>query len=244
MLPDAAGGNGKEKWCKSEVSGGVATIATSFSKVRENRKKGTQSAGDGGNSGNQGQTHILDSGQMAATQVRNPHTNSTSVAGEHTSLDRWHPISPPRRRQTDHTTSDHFHAYMLLPGISLAFHAATLKRSRTSIATYRGNALAAIKRDPSIQGHLQNMLRNLSAEDGLEMARCRGSAQLPNWSRLAIREYHRRGLKQHELAAAFCCSRRTIVNVLRGAGRSYRLMSGDRILTLPQQSPPGRFRSR
>ena len=175
------------------------------------------------------------------TQLSNPHTTSGSDAPRHPSDDPWPPVTPPRRGDHDQAKSNQFHAYMLLPGISLAFHAATLRRSRTAIATYRTNAKAAAQLDPSIHARVRDMLGALSAEVGLQMARHRGSAQLPHWSRLAIREYQRRGLKQHELAATFFCSRRTVVNVLRGVGKSYRLMSGDRILTVPQQSPPGRF---
>lgn len=173
------------------------------------------------------------------TRTRNPHAPSAGEACEQTSADRWRPGTPPRR----HAVSIEFHAYMLLPGFSLAFHAHTLNRSRTAITNYLARARAASRNDPGIQDRVRDMLGNLSAEDGLEMARQRGSAQLPHWSRLAIREYRRRDLKQDELAEAFCCSRRTVVNVLRGAGRSYRSLSGDRILTMPQQSPPGMFSS-
>ena len=133
-----------------------------------------------------------------------------------------------------------FHAYMLLPGFSIGFHAATLGRSRTSISTYRAQAEQAARDKPEIAAMVQVMLCGMSAEDGLEMARRRGGSQLPHWSRLAIREFRSRGLDRQELSEAFCCSPGTIANVLSGKGMGFRPMSGARILTAVQQSPPGR----
>jgi hypothetical protein len=58
------------------------------------------------------------------------------------------------------------------------------------------------------------------------MARQRGAAQLPHWSRLAIREFRGRGFNGQELTEAFHCSLGTIANVLSGKGRSFQPLSG------------------
>ena len=151
----------------------------------------------------------------------------------------WQPVQIPSRRATAAAWVT-FHAYMLLPGFSIGFHAATLARSRTSIATYRTQAKQAAHDKPEIGAMVQVMLSGMRAEDGLEMAKRRGGSQLPHWSRLAIREFRSRGLDRQELSEAFCCSTGTIANVLSGKGVGFRPMSGERILTAAQQSPPGR----
>ena len=110
--------------------------------------------------------------------------------------------------------------------------------------TYRANARAAAQRDPEILAQSQQTLRSITPHDAMDMARLRGPAQLPYWSRLAIGEFHRQGVTQVELAANFECSRRTVVNVIGGGGRTYSPLSGARILTAGQQLPPGRFRHR
>ncbi len=81
----------------------------------------------------------------------------------------------------------------------------------------------------------------MRAEHGLQMARLRGKAQLPAWSRLAIGEYRNRGFTRREIAAAFHCSPGTVANVLQGKGSAYALFSGERRLTHAQQHPPGRW---
>jgi hypothetical protein len=151
----------------------------------------------------------------------------------------WRPVQVPGRRATTSFWHE-FYAYMLLPGFSFGFHAATLGRSRTSIATYRNQAEQAAGDGPEVGVMVLRLLGAMSAEDGLEMARHRGGSQLPHWSRLAIREFKSRGLDRQELSEAFCCSPGTIANVLSGKGMGYRPMSGERILTAAQRSPPAR----
>lgn len=74
------------------------------------------------------------------------------------------------------------------------------------------------------------------------MARVRGKAQLPAWSRLAMGEYRKWGFSRREIAAAFHCSTGTVANVLQGKGTAYGRFSGERRLTPAQRNPPGRWR--
>ena len=152
----------------------------------------------------------------------------------------WQPVRPPKRGE-DRTG---FHAFMLLPGLSLSFHAAALGRSRSSVATYRTAAAEAARSDPAITAALDAAVCAIRAEDGLQMARVRGRAQLPAWSRLAMGEYRKRGFSRREIAAAFCCSPGTVANVLQGKGTAYGLFSGERRLTKAQRDPPGKWRAR
>lgn len=149
----------------------------------------------------------------------------------------WQPISPPRRGE-DRTA---FHAFMLLPGLSISFYGAALGRSRSSVASYRAAATKAAKSNPTITVSVESYLCALAAEDGLRMAQVRGSAQLPHWSRMAICEYRKRGFSRREIATAFRCSPGTVANVLQGRGTSYAPLSGERRLTKAQQHPPGQW---
>ena len=149
----------------------------------------------------------------------------------------WQPIRPPKRGQSRTA----FHVYILLPGFSLAFHAETLGRSRTSIATYRAAAIKAARSDRSILAAVDAAVWAMRAEDGLQMARLRGKAQLPSWSRLAIGEYRKRGVSRRDIATAFRCSTGTVANVLQGKGTAYALFSGERRLSHAQRDPPGRW---
>jgi len=149
----------------------------------------------------------------------------------------WQPVRLPKRGQ-DRTA---FHAFMLLPGLSLSFYAATLGRSRSSVSAYRVAALEAAQSDPAIMAAVDAAVWTMRAEHGLEMARVRGRAQLPAWSRLAIGEYRKRGFSRREIAAAFRCSTGTVANVLQGRGTAYGLFSGERRLTYAQCNPPGRW---
>lgn len=151
----------------------------------------------------------------------------------------WQPVRPPKRGQ-DRTA---FHAFMLLPGLSLSFYAAALDRSRSSVATYRAAAINAAQSDPAIMAAVDAAVWAMRAEHGLQMARLRGGAQLPAWSRLAMGEYRKRGFSRREIAAAFRCSPGTVANVLQGKGTSYALFSGQRRLTSAQRHPPGRWQS-
>ncbi len=153
---------------------------------------------------------------------------------------RWHVVPAPGRRASAAALRA-FHAAMLLPGLSLGFHAATLGRSRAAIATYRAAAEQAAHDQADIGTIVRAQLAQLGPEDGLEMARQRGTAQLPHWSRLAIRHFRKQGVNRQDLSEAFCCSRGTIANVLSGKGKGYRPLSGERILTAVQQSPPGQY---
>ena len=167
-------------------------------------------------------------------------TNSHTERGLKAESATWQPVRPPKRGQSRTA----FHAYMLLPGFSLAFHAAVLGRSLTSIATYRAAAIKAARSDPAITAAVHAAIVKLSHLDGLQMARLRGKAQLPSWSRLAIGEYRKRGLSRREIAVAFRCSPGTVANVLQGKGKTYGLFSGERRLTHAQQYPSGRWKNK
>lgn len=151
----------------------------------------------------------------------------------------WQPVRPPKRGEDRRA----FHAFMLLPGLSLSFYAATLGRSRSSVATYRTAAIEAARADPAIMIAVDAAVWAMRAEHGLQMARLRGKAQLPGWSRLAICEYRKHGFSRREIAAAFRCSAGTVANVLQGKGTSYALFSGERRLTHAQRHPPRKWRA-
>jgi hypothetical protein len=82
----------------------------------------------------------------------------------------------------------------------------------------------------------------MTALHGLEMAKRRGKAQLPYWSRMAIQEFRHQGMSREDIAVAFRCSFGTVANVLQGKGVSFKPISGERNLTHCQQRPPGRSR--
>lgn len=149
----------------------------------------------------------------------------------------WQPVMPPRRG-ADRTE---FYAYILLPGFSLSFHAATLGRSRSSLNVYRSAAMKAAKADPAVMEAIEAAVSRIRPEDGLRMAQLRKGAQLPSWSRLAIYDYRRRGFSRREIAAAFQCSPGTVANILQGKGTAYALFSGERRLTPSQLRPSGRW---
>lgn len=173
--------------------------------------------------------------------MTNSHTISQPPSDIASTNSPWRPIQPPRRGESDAEKLNNFYAYMLLPGFTLAFHAATLGRSRTSIATYRARAQQAALDNPGVKEMINAQLCALRPEDGLQMAKLRGSAQLPHWSLLAIAEYRSRGLSRRELAAAFHCSPGTIANALQWKNQSYDALSGERRLSAAQLTPPGRF---
>ena len=153
----------------------------------------------------------------------------------------WQPVTPPARCERDTAKLREFYAAQLTPGFSRAFHAATLNRSLTSIATYRAKALQAAQNDPTILDLVTANVRAIGPEQGLAMARARGSAHLPPWSRLAIFEHRKRGLTRAEIAAAFRCSIGTVAAVLQGKGRGYHHF-GERRLSAAQAQPPGQWR--
>ena len=167
-------------------------------------------------------------------------TNSHSERVIKGGSDPWQPIRPPKRGD-DRTA---FHAQLLMPGFSLAFHAASLGRSRSTIATYRADANRAAKSNPAINAAVKDAIYAMQPEHGLQMARVRGKAQLPYWSRLAMFEYRKRGYSRRQIADAFRCSPSTVANVLQGKGSAYGTLSGKRRLTEAQRNPPGSWQGR
>lgn len=163
------------------------------------------------------------------------------MIGNSATSPQWQPVPPPARAERDVAKLNSFWAYILTPGFTQAFHAATFNRSLTSIANYRANALKAAQADPAIMDMVEDRVRAISAEDGWRMAQVRGEAQMPYWSRLAMRDYRKRGLNRRELSAAFRCSLGTVANVLVGEGCAYQPFSGERRLTAAQLDPPGRW---
>ena len=151
----------------------------------------------------------------------------------------WQPTPPPARGQTDPAVIRNFHAYILAPGFSNAFHAATLSKSLTTIATYRAKANTAAQADPTIWTAVQTFVESITPDDGLRMAQVRGDAQMPHWSRLSIRDFRKAGWKITRIAEEFRCSPGTVHNILAGKGTGYASFSGERRLTSAQAAPVG-----
>lgn len=171
-----------------------------------------------------------------AVSMTNSHTEKLLQIG----ANQWKPISPPK--SGDDRTA--FYAFMLLPGFSISFFAATLRRSRSSITAYRAAAIKAAQLNPAILEAVHAAVCTITAEHGLQMARLRGKSQLPAWSRLAVREYSKQGFSRREIAVAFKCSPGTVANVLQGKGTAYVVFTGERCLTTSQKKPAGRWRAR
>lgn len=151
----------------------------------------------------------------------------------------WWPVAPPGRGEC----STAFHAYMLLPGFSVAYHAETLSRSRSMVSLSRKRASEAAQRNPALPLLVRDMVGALTPADGVQMARLRGRAHLPYWSRLAICEWRKSGVPRKRIAETFNCSLSTVGNVLAGGAGGYEAMSGLRRLTQAQLNPPGKFLS-
>lgn len=149
----------------------------------------------------------------------------------------WQPIRVPARGQD----SSAFHAFVLLPGLSISFLATVLGRSRSSVSAYRRAALDAAHSDPAVSEKVKATVWAMRAEHGLRMAQLRGSSQLPSWSRLAMGEFRKRGWTRKRIASEFRCSLSTVNNVLNGNGVSYAPFSGERKLTPAQQRPAGQW---
>lgn len=149
----------------------------------------------------------------------------------------WRPIAPPSPGFTD---QGRFHASLLLPGIARAFHAHVLSRGLTSIGKYIAAARVAFLDDPNLREAVDGAVGGMTPADGLLMARLRGPCQLPFWSRLAIVQYRKEGHSISELAEAFRCAPRTVVNVI---GRTA-FVSAERGLSKYQKNPPGKFKRR
>ena len=171
------------------------------------------------------------------------HTDSPPICSDGANTTPWQPVRPPKRGASEASRAD-FYAFMLLPGLTIAFHAATLGRSRSSIATYRRQAQEAAMRNPDIAAKVLAQLGALNADAGLQMAQCRGAAQLPHWSLLAICEFRERGFSRRQIASDFRCSLGTVAHALQFRNRSYEPLSGARRLTTAQQRPPRQFKAR
>jgi hypothetical protein len=156
-------------------------------------------------------------------------------------IDAWQPVLPPSQGGQGEAQRAAFHVYMLLPGFSLAFHAATLHRSRSSISNYRADAAEAAYIDPKLHDAVYAAVQRIRPEHGLDMARLRVESQLPHWSRLAICYYRKLGMKRRQIAVTFNCSYATVANVLQGKGSAFNPLSGVRSLTSTQLNPPGRW---
>ena len=156
---------------------------------------------------------------------------------------RWHPPQPPPDRHC-YRTKAKFYAYILLPGLSIGFHAATIGRSRSSITAYRHAARRAAAADPEILSIRNHLISSITAEIGVQMAEARGRSQLPYWSSLAMFEYRKRGFSRRAIARLFCCSPATVANVLQGKGRAYSALTGERTPHYAQLTPPRQWGER
>jgi len=166
----------------------------------------------------------------------------TNFHSEKSTLDRpatWQPAKIPGRGQCRRA----FHSFMLIPGLSGSFFSAALNRSKSSVWSYRIAALRAAKADPTILDDVDQIVAEIRPEDALTMARVRGRAQLPSWSKMAICEFRKRGHSRSEIATAFRCSPSTVANVLQGKRAAYDLFNGARRLTAQQTNPPGKWHS-
>lgn len=166
----------------------------------------------------------------------------TNFHSEKSTLDKpetWQPAEIPAHGQCRRA----FHSFMLIPGLSGSFFSAALNRSRSSIWSYRAEALRAAKADPTIFDDVGQLVAEIRPEDALAMAQARGAAQLPSWSRMAICEFRKRGHSRAEIAKAFRCSTSTVANVLQGKRAAYDLFTGARRLTPQQANPPGKWHS-
>ncbi len=149
-------------------------------------------------------------------------------------LAAWEPMAPV----TGGADQPLFHAYILAPGFSTAFHAATLGRSAATICRYRRIANAAVRSDPSVRDLITEFVCSITPEIALAMARARGRTQMPYWSRLAVGEFLKRGMSRKEVARLFKCSVRTVANIVNGKGKSFVALSGSRHLSESQVRPP------
>ena len=86
---------------------------------------------------------------------------------------------------------------------------------------------------------MRSMVRAIGPDQGLAMAQVRGDAQMPHWSRLAIRDFRKAGWKIARIAEEFCCSSGTVQHVIQGKGQGYAVFSGERRLTSAQAAPSG-----
>jgi hypothetical protein len=133
--------------------------------------------------------------------------------------------------------------YLLTPGFSKAYQKQVLGVSSTTITKYMQWSLDQAEHDPTILDRVPDNAASITAEDGLMMAQRRGGAHLTWWSRLALAEYMQRLGSTDEVAALFNCSRRTVQHALKAYPIAYELLSGKRVLSWTQASPPGKWTS-
>lgn len=128
--------------------------------------------------------------------------------------------------------------YLLTPGFSRAYHQQALAVSNATLWKYMQWAQDLGHHDTGIGQMVAANLGSITLDDGLLMARRRGRAQLPYWSRLAVCECMQIHRSATTVAGMFGCSKRTIYNVQRGSCLTYHPLTGDRQLTATQAAPP------
>lgn len=119
---------------------------------------------------------------------------------------------------------------VLAAGFSDAALGSILGVSSRAVAYRRKRALAA--------GVQPLDMGIMTSEVALALAQRRGGAQMPFWSRLAVLDYHKRGMGREELARLFGCSPGTISDIVRHRGWRYADFTGVRHLTASQAKPP------
>lgn len=118
-----------------------------------------------------------------------------------------------------------------LPGVTIAWLA---RANRCSPNTIRRARAATDAKDDSVH----ELLSNLSAENGVEMARLRcPRGQLPLWSRMAIAEYARQGATYEQLMHLFGVGRSTVYRALHSRTSTFSPLSGHRHLSASQRAP-------
>ena len=128
--------------------------------------------------------------------------------------------------------------YLLTPGFSNAYHQHTLSVSNATIWKYMHWAQFVAVDDPSYAAAVDANLASITCDDGLRMAKRRGGAHMPFWSRLAICEYLQIHGNTSRVAQMFLCSTRTVNNVVAGRYFGYEPLSAARKLSSSQEFPP------
>lgn len=120
-------------------------------------------------------------------------------------------------------------ASILMPGFTTAYWMHVHGKCYGTITNWKAKA--------TTNSHdIRDAMQAITPADGMMMARMRGRCQMPIWSRMAIVAYRKQDYKTAEIARAFCCSPRTITNVIRKAD----FVSLDRRLTEYQRNPPAK----
>lgn len=129
---------------------------------------------------------------------------------------------------------------LLTPGFSQAYHQRALGVSNATLWKYMQWARELVCQDRTIAKGVAENVSSINRDDGLLMARRRGSSHLPFWSRLAIAEALYIYKDAGSVADLFKCSVRTVHNVRAGRCISYDLLSGHRVTSSTQTRPPAR----